>query len=244
MSRFATGHSVLPPRPAAVESHAAADDHVPSLIVRRASVLPRHTQTLQMWGFDLCAELPKKLSNDAILAVPGDFNRIGKFLEENYGLFSEEQQGAAPSAAIQKSKLAYLSNSCDLIELRHNGETVGVLIGAPEDWSSYYVRMFAVRPEYQRPSLIRRFVRECVFEPLIRGGVERVVAETSPANIAMSHLFTELRFRVTGNLLSDRWGPLVRYTKFLAPACEAEFLRKFGGAAPRKSEQPEKEDPQ
>lgn len=238
MSRFATGHT-MPPRAAA--DVAVEDDHVTSLITRR-SVLPRHTQTLQMWGFDLCAELPKRLSNDGILAVPGDFNRICKFLRENYALFSEESHGSAPSPVIQKSKLAYLSNSCDLIELRHNGETVGVMIGAPEDWSSYYVRMFAVLPEYQRPGLIRRFVRECVFEPLARGGVERVVAETSPANIAMSHLFTELRFRVTGNLLSDRWGPLIRYTKFLAPACEAEFLRKFGGAAPRKAEQAEKED--
>ena len=241
MSRFATGHT-LPPRPAA---ELAADEHVTSLVARRSALPPRPTQSLQLWGLDLSAGLQKRLSNDGVLAVPGDFNRIVMFLRQNYAMFSEESQGADPSAIIQRSKHSYLSTACDLIELRHNGATVGVMIGAPEDWSSYYVRMFAMLPQYQRPGLTRRFVRECLFEPLARGGVERVVAETSPANIAMSHLFTELRFCVTGNVLSDRWGPLIRYTKFLSPACEAEFLRKFGGAAPRKAEQaeqPEKED--
>jgi ribosomal protein S18 acetylase RimI-like enzyme len=238
MSTSAT-RQTLPPRPAA---EPAPDDHVASLITRR-SVLPlRPTHSLQLLGLDLTVGLPKKLSNDGVLAVPGDFNRIVAFLRKNYAMFSEESHGAGPSEVIQQSKHTYLSACCDLIELRHKGETVGVMIGAPEDWSSYYVRMFAMLPAYQRPGLTRRFVRECLFEPLARGGVERVVAETSPANIAMSHLFTELRFRVTGNVLSDRWGPLVRYTKFLAPACEAEFLRKFGGAAPRKTEQIEPSD--
>lgn len=237
MSSFAKGPSVPPRSAAALESN----EETTGVISR--SVPPRTTMSIQLWGLDLCAELPKQLSSDAVLAIPGDFARIGNFLRTNYALFGEETQGSAPSPFIQRSKRAFLGQSSDLLELQHAGETVGVLIGAPEDWSTYYVRMFAVRPEYQRPGLVRRFVRECLFAPLARCGVERVVAETSPANIAMSHLFTELRFRVTGNSLSDRWGPLVRYTKFLAPACEAEFLRRFGGGAPmRKSDASDKED--
>jgi len=236
MSRSANGPSV-PPLAAAEFEREETTGVVTSLSVPP----PRPTQSFQLWGLDMSGPA-KRLSNDGILAVRGDFTRIGNFLRDNYALFGEENHGRQPSAFIQKSKLAYLSTGCDLIELRHNGETVGVFLGAPEDWSSYYVRMFAVLPEYQRPGLIRRFIRECVFEPLTRCGVERVVAETSPANIAMSHLFTELRFNVTGHVLSDRWGPLVRYTKFLAPACEAEFLRKFGGAAPRRPEASDKED--
>jgi len=236
MSRFAKGPSV-PPCPAELELVEETTGVV------SFSLPPRATLSQQLWGLDMCAELPRRLSSDGVLVVPGELARIGSFLRTHYGLFAEEAQGCAPTPFIQRSKRAYLGASSDLIELRHAGETVGVLIGAPEDWSSYYVRMFAMRAEYQRPGLVRRFVRECLFAPLARCGVERVVAETSPANIAMSHLFTELRFRVTGNLLSDRWGPLVRYTKFLAPACEAEFLRKFGGGAPpRSSPDDDKED--
>jgi RimJ/RimL family protein N-acetyltransferase len=119
-----------------------------------------------------------------------------------------------------------------LIELRHCDTTVGLLVGAPEDWSSYYVRVFALRPDFQRPELARRFARECLFAPLAERGVERVIADTSPANVAMSRLLTELHFHVTGSDLSDRWGPMTRYTRFLSARCEAEFVRKFGGGTP------------
>jgi hypothetical protein len=106
-----------------------------------------------------------------------------------------------------------------------------VIVGAPEDWSSYYIRIFAVLPAFQRPALTRRFVRECLFEPLTACGVQRLVADTSPANLAMARGFSEMHFHVTGHQLSDRWGPLVRYTKFLDPACESVFLERFGGTA-------------
>jgi ribosomal protein S18 acetylase RimI-like enzyme len=161
---------------------------------------------------------------------------------EQFAMFTEEGLGCTPNAFAQKSKQAYLSTGCDLIGLTHAGKMVGIMVGAPEDWSSYYVRVFALAPAYQRPGLTRRFVRECLFEPLARHGVERVIADTSPANAAMTHLFNELDFFVTGNQLTDRWGPLIRYTKFLDPACEQQFQRRFGGGAPRRKSRKTEED--
>lgn len=198
-----------------------------------ARVLPgRATHSARLWGFSICDDLPRKVTSDGVQAVVGDWNQIQRFVHEQYAMFTEEGLGAAPNAFAQRSKQAYFTG-CDLITLTHNNKMVGLLVGAPEDWSSYYVRVFALLPEYQRPALTRRFVRSCVFEPLARRGVERVVAETSPANVAMSRLLSELGFVVTGNQLTDRWGPLIRYTKFLDPACEAQFHRRFGGGAPR-----------
>ena len=189
-------------------------------------------QSGRMWGFSLRDVLPHKLSDDGVVAVAGEFPRMGRFLSEQFAMFTEESQGSKPNHIVSNRKLEYLRDACDLVELRHADETVGLLIGAPEDWSSYYVRMFAMRRDFQRPAVIRRFVRDCLFTPLAEHGVERICADTSPANIAMSRLFTELHFHVTGNHLSDRWGPMVRYTRFLSPACEEQFLRKFGGGAP------------
>ena len=188
-----------------------------------------------MWGFSFSELLPHKLSDDGVVAVAGDFTRIGRFLNDDFAVFSEEAQGSMPNYIVRNRKIEYLRDDCDLIELRVDDETVGSLIGAPEDWSSYYVRVFAMRREFQRPGMIRRFIRDCLFSPLIEHGVERISADTSPSNIAMSRLFTELHFHVTGSQLSERWGPLVRYTRFLSPACEAEFRRKFGGGAPADS---------
>jgi hypothetical protein len=185
-----------------------------------------------MWGFSFNDQLPRQLSDDGVAAFAGDFTRIGRFLNEQFSVFSEEAQGSVPNYIVRNRKFEYLRGDCDLIELRLNDETIGALIGAPEDWSSYYVRVFAMQREFQRPGMIRRFIRECLFTPLAKHGVERICADTSPSNVAMSRLLTELHFHVTGSHLSERWGPLVRYTRFLSPACEAEFRRKFGGGAP------------
>ena len=204
-----------------------------STTLTRRSFALTHSQ--RMWGFSLAETLPRVLTRDGITAITGDYSRMGRFLASEFGMFYEESQGAVPDYIVRNRKSEYLRDACDLIELRHEDNTIGVLMGAPEDWSTYYVRIFALRRSYQRPAMTRQFIRDCLFDPLTEHGVERICADTSPANIAMSRLFTELHFHVTGSQLSDRWGPLVRYTRFLSPACEAEFLRKFGGGAPADS---------
>lgn len=193
------------------------------------------TLSERMWGFSLADTLPRVLTRDGVTAVAGEYARIGAFLASEFGMFQQESQGVVPDYIVRNRKAEYLKDACDLIELRHGDNTIGVFMGAPEDWSTYYVRIFALRRSFQRPAMTRLFIRDCLFDPLTEHGVERICADTSPANIAMSRLLTELHFHVTGSQLSDRWGPLVRYTRFLSPACEAEFRRKFGGGAPADS---------
>ena len=220
MPRFKGGALPIAPPDVAVESELAQCNEtlkVPSTLGGR------------LWGLDLTVGLPQVLSTQGVEAVAGDMSRVRRFLTEHFPWLGEEALGACPTARMVDAKRVYFRTTCDVVELRHAGQTVGALLGAPEDWSSYYVRVFAVLPSYQHPGLIRRFVRDHLFEPLMRHQVERVVADTSPSNIAMSRLFSELQFHVTGHQLSDRWGPLVRYTKFLDPACEAAFQRRFAG---------------
>jgi hypothetical protein len=218
------------------------EEHTGVAALPRRDAVPYSTR---MWGFSLADTLPRVLTRDGITAVAGDYLRIGRFLATQFGMFYEESQrteGAVTDYIVRNRKSEYLRDACDLIELRHADNTVGVLMGAPEDWSTYYVRIFALHRSYQRPAMTRLFIRDCLFSPLIEHGVERISADTSPANIAMSRLFTELHFHVTGSQLSDRWGPLVRYTRFLSPACEAEFRRKFGGGAPADSPRSSEEE--
>jgi RimJ/RimL family protein N-acetyltransferase len=193
------------------------------------------TLSRKVWGLDFTHGLPCVLSSDGIEATPGELDRVLAFIAEQFPSLTEEvgAKRASPHESTAAAKQWYLSSASDLIELRHEGRTVGVLVGAPEDWGSYYVRVFAMSPAYQRPGLIRRFARQCLFGPLRAHHVERVVADTSPANLAMTRLFSELRFHVTGHQLSDRWGPLVRYTKFLDPACESAFCERFAGSMQR-----------
>jgi hypothetical protein len=188
--------------------------------------------SMQLWSCDLSQCLPRTLTQAGTQAVVGDIARIRAFLLKDFACLTEESAYAAQGEWHSLAKRRYLASACDLIELRHAGETVGAIVGAPEDWATYYVRIFAIAPEFQRPALTRRFARECLFEPLAACGIARICAETSPANRAMARLFSELSFLATGQQLSDRWGPLVRYTKFLDPTCESMFLQRFGSSAP------------
>jgi hypothetical protein len=203
---------------------------------------PRAARRLSeaFWQLDLCRHLPLVLSRDGILATSGSLDRIRGFLAREFPTLTEEGLGTQLTARLAGTKHWYLDNACDLIELRHEGQTVGAIIGAPDDWSSYYVRTFAVAPAYQRPALTRRFGRECLLNPLAAHGVQRVVAETSPANLSMSRGLCELHFHVTGHQLSERYGPLVRYTRFLDPASEAAFNKRFAGSAPPRASRPNK----
>lgn len=197
----------------------------------KAATAPLSTQ---LWGLDFSALLPRTVSSDGAQATIGELARIRCFLSETFPWLTEEALGnRSPSTSVSDAKRRYIATTCDLIELRHEGKTVGAIVGAPEDWSTYYVRIFAVTRRFQRPALMRKLIRECIFEPLSACGVQRIAADTSPANRPMARLFSELKFHVTGQQLSDRWGPMVRYTKFLDAACEAVFFERFAGTAPR-----------
>ena len=191
------------------------------------------TLSATLWGLDFSRVLPRALSG-GLRAVPGELPRIRDFLSSRFPSLTEEALSGVANASTRDAKLRYL-NACDLIELRDQDRTVGAIVGAPEDWSTYYVRIFAVAEECQHPRVIRKLVRECLFQPLAMYGVQRIAAETSPANRAMCRLFSELEFHATGHQLSDRWGALVRYTRFLDRSCEAVFLGQFSGTAPARS---------
>jgi ribosomal protein S18 acetylase RimI-like enzyme len=193
----------------------------------------RPTLSATLWGLDFGAMLPRNVSA-ALQAVPGELARIRDFLSSRFPSLTEEALSGAPNTSTRDAKLRYL-NACDLIELRDQDRTVGAIVGAPEDWSTYYVRIFAIAEECQHRGIIRKLVRECLFQPLAMYGVQRIAAETSPANRAMCRLFSELEFHATGHQLSDRWGALVRYTRFLDRSCEAVFLGQFSGTAPARS---------
>jgi len=182
------------------------------------------------WGVDLCRDLPRELTHGTWV-VKGELERARAFIAREFVSLTEEHLGASPTAQMVVAKNRYLGSVSDMLELRHRDETVGVLIGAPEDWSTYYLRVLAVAPRFQRPGVVRRLLNECLCEPLRVHGVERIVAETSPANRGMPRIFDRYGFYASGQQLTDRWGPLVRFVKFLDPACEAAFLRRSG--APR-----------
>jgi hypothetical protein len=102
----------------------------------------------------------------------------------------------------------------------------GVWIGHPSDWSTFYARSMALLPEFRGRGFFLDFFTR-VAATLKGAGVERIESETAPTNVAVNLGFVRLGWVVTGTVNTDRWGTMLRYTKFLSPEAERCFQRQF-----------------
>ena len=180
-----------------------------------------------LWGIDWSETLPLEVTRDGVSVHASSYEESLSFVENHYALiFEEVQSGPFSNTKLSDSKMRYYRIAGDFFEFKDGATTIGLLVGTPTDWSSYYIRSAAVLPEYQGRKVIQRFF-PFLFERLKEAGVERVEADTSPANMATMHLLTRLRFNVSGTILSERWGAHVHFTKFLNDIVEDAFLGRF-----------------
>jgi len=124
------------------------------------------------------------------------------------------------------AKNRYYEEYGDVFVFEHGNKTVGLLVCTPVDWGTYYIRFVAVLPEYGGRKLFQTLL-PVLLDVLSASVVERVEAETSPSNLAFVHIMNKFSFNVTGTVLSERWGALVRFTRFLDGNSEDVFLRQF-----------------
>lgn len=127
------------------------------------------------------------------------------------------------SASAAKSRFG---DELDTFVVRDSDVVVGLLLGHPTDWSSYYMRSCALLPAYRSRGLLGDIIRK-FYEPLARAGVDRIEGECAPTNSAMMRTLTKLGWLATSTSLSERWGTTVRFTKFLHDRAEAAFVRQF-----------------
>ncbi|HEY3500089.1 MAG TPA: GNAT family N-acetyltransferase [Polyangiaceae bacterium] len=194
----------------------------------------------ELWDIDWREELPHVLADDGIVVDACDFSEVVPFIAANYpGIFGYESRPSRFLAGgTSAARRRYYEAVGDCFVFRDGLETAGVLICTPVDWGTYYIRSTALLPEYQGRGLVQRFFPR-LFERLRAAGVERVEAETAPSNFASLQILLRSRFSVTGTVLSERWGALVRLTRFLDGAAGEVFLDQFcdglqrGAPAPR-----------
>lgn len=189
---------------------------------------PRTPLSKTLWGIDWASELPISLVRGADATVHfGSFERALPFVRQHYAtIFDQRADSPFSLGNFTDAKARYYREVGDFFEFRVGGRAVALLVGTPVDWSSYYLRSAAALPEFQGQKLIQRFFPR-LFDTLQRAGVERVEADTSPANLAVIHSLSRLRFNVTGTVLSERFGACVHLTKFLDRPSEHTFLRQF-----------------
>lgn len=179
------------------------------------------------WNLDWARFFPIVLTEDGITAHSSSYDGMLPFILEHYkAIFHEDANSAFSTTRLNAQKADYYRLAGDFFELREGERTIGLVVGTPVDWSTYYIRSAAVLPEFQCRNLVKTMLR-FLFAQLAAAGVERVEADTSPSNLRVVHLLTSLDFNITGSALSDRWGAQVRFTRFLEAKSEDVFLRQF-----------------
>lgn len=202
---------------------------------RKSEAAPRLSELL--WGIRWHDLLPVECAA-GVTVHSVSYDEAMSFVRAHYKDIFPSVPGS-PFARIETSpaKERYYRHAADFFEFRKGGQSVAILICDPIDWGSYYIRSAAALPDHHGHAAIQRFF-PFLFAALSRAGVDRVEAETSPTNATSVQHLTRLGFRVTGTLMTERWGALVRLVKFLSGPAEATFVQQFCAVrpAPRRAE--------
>jgi ribosomal protein S18 acetylase RimI-like enzyme len=191
----------------------------------------------RLWGLDWSHELPWQI--DDVTVEPGTFEDAFPFIREHYDEIFGTADGRFFREPMSEAKRRFFAEM-DIFILRNEVKTIGLVIGHPTDWSTYYVRSVAFLAEYRARSLLPRFL-EHFYGPLADAGVERVETDVSPSNQPVIRLHISQGFMVTASATSERWGALVHFTKFLSEEPENAFMRQFSSMPVRTGLQPTNE---
>jgi len=179
----------------------------------------------RLWNLDWRAVLPWHFDDGrAEFATPEE---ALPFVQDHYGaIFGQKDlEGRFLPSPTTEAKRRFFGEM-DYFLFRVDQHVAGVLMGHPTDWTTYYIRSAALLPEYRERRVLTRFL-ERLDQPLRAAGIERVEAECSPANVPVVRLLTAQGYVATASMSSERWGLMLRYTKFLSEDARAAFMRQY-----------------
>lgn len=181
----------------------------------------------QYWGIDWQTEFPWTIDNKFTIEATGS-EATKDFLKKYFAEINGPALSHSPFLFGQGSPAReyFYAHLADHFVFAEDGKPCGIFIGNASDWSTYYLRYCAIRPQAQGHGLQKKFYLK-LFALLASRGVERIEGEISPSNLGQIHTFNSLGFNVVGVKMSERWGGLVQVTKYLNPKNEAVFLDQF-----------------
>jgi hypothetical protein len=155
----------------------------------------------------------------------GTFGDACDFMREHYLSIFGRQADRFLTEEMSPAKRRF-GDEMDTLLFRADGRTVGLLLGHPIDWSTYYMRSVALLPNWRDRSLLATVLHR-TYGPLADAGIDRIEGECSPTNHPMMRTLTREGWCVTSTSASERWGVTVHLTKFLRAEAEEVFARQF-----------------
>lgn len=162
---------------------------------------------------------------DGITVEMGSFAAVYPFVVEHWGAIFGDDAARFHVEELTEAKRRFW-DEMDVFVFRADGRIAGIAAGHPTDWSTYYMRTLALLPEYREKRFASAFGEH--MSRVLRGaGVTRLEAECSVANVAMTRLFVSQGFLIGSMLASERWGVMLKFTKYLDEEAESVFRRQF-----------------
>lgn len=194
--------------------------------LRSTKACPRVPLSKQLWDLDWTERSPWSLGGNVWMEV-ATMDRWREFVTMHYAsIFAVDPTDERFLPDPMTPAKARFLEMADRFIFSRGGRAIGVLAGHPIDWSTYYWRTVAFVPEYQGRGLLAAVLSRT--DPILRDvGVQRVEGETAPTNHRQVRLLHRLGYCVTGSVNSERWGTLLRLTKFLAPEGRSMFTSRF-----------------
>jgi RimJ/RimL family protein N-acetyltransferase len=203
----------------------------PSVAATRPTTLSQ-----RLWDLDWSKILPWEL-DDEVTIEHATFEDASPFIRAHYGEIFGSADGRFVAEPMTPAKRRFCSEMDFFVfrsKLRQREEAedgiIGVFSAHPTDWSTYYLRSAAYLRDY-RGRHYNTTITERICEVLRDRGVGRVEVETSPTNAPSVRILVNLGFVVTSTSTSERFGSLVRFTKFLQDDLGAAFARQFCAVA-------------
>jgi GNAT superfamily N-acetyltransferase len=184
------------------------------------------TLSQRLWGLDFRAHLPWTLAGGVTLEH-GTTEDVLTFVRGHYAAIfavDADDRRFLPDPPTE-AKRRFLEAS-DRFLFRDGDTVIGLLVGNPIDWTSYYWRTVAFLPEHQGRGLLAAAL-ERTDEVMREAGIERVEGEAAPANYRQVRLLLRLGYCITGSTNSERWGSMLRLTRFLHDEGEHVFKTRF-----------------
>ncbi len=127
---------------------------------------------------------------------------------------------------MNEQRLRYYEIMGDFLAYFDGDQIVGVFVGNPLDWSTYYLRTSGLLPSHQGQGFTGAML-DVLFPVLRSHGVLRAEVDVAPGNYVEIEYMSKRGFRPTGYHSSDRWGTLLRLCKYLDTRCEETFLNQL-----------------
>lgn len=147
-------------------------------------------------------------------------------LAEIYEQENHDSGFLGQSSDAEGAKTRYLNELADCFLFYKGEKIIGFFVGSIVDWNSYFLRNCSILPEYQGQKLYQEFL-VYFLGVLKKHKVVRACGDVSPSNLAHIHILNKLQFNIVGLHMTERWGSLLQFVKYLDRENEKIFLSQF-----------------